>query len=253
LSVPLQPRFQLFETLRWSPAGGVFLRERHFDRLAASARYFGFPFDRKAAEAAVETAVAGLGPQRRRLRLFLARDGVLSTDASPLPPVPRVWTVALALEPIDERDPLLFHKTTHRALYDRARRDHPGADEVLLWNRRGELTESTRANLAVRLDGRWVTPALDCGLLPGTLREALLARGRLREAIVRVEDLARADRFLLFNSLRGVIRVERYRYTRRRPGAENGGGIIPSRVGTGGTVIGSPGRAGGDDPGPRVR
>jgi para-aminobenzoate synthetase/4-amino-4-deoxychorismate lyase len=164
-----------------------------------------------AAESAVERAagepVAGLGAQRWRLRLFLDQDGVLSTDASPLPPAPRVWTVALAWEPVDERDPLLFHKTTHRAWYDRARSDDPGVDEVLLRNRRGELTESTRANLAARLDGAWVTPALDCGLLPGTPREALLARGRLREAIVRVEDVARAERLVLFNSLRGVIRV----------------------------------------------
>jgi para-aminobenzoate synthetase / 4-amino-4-deoxychorismate lyase len=215
LSAPLRPPFQLFETLRWSPAGGAFLCERHLARLAASARYFGFPFDRTMAEAAVESTVeraagdpvTGPGAQRWRLRLFLDRDGVLSTDANPLPPVPRIWTVALAREPIDERDPLLFHKTTHRAWYDRARRDHPRVDEVLLWNRRGELTESTRANLALRLDGTWVTPALDCGLLPGTLREALLARGRLREAIVRVEDVARAERLVLFNSLRGVIRV----------------------------------------------
>jgi para-aminobenzoate synthetase/4-amino-4-deoxychorismate lyase len=215
LSVPLRPQFQIFETLRWSAAGGAFLRERHLDRLAASARYFGFPFDRTTAEAAVESAVemaaegavAGLGAQRQRLRLFLDRDGGVSVDASRLPPAPRVWTVALALEPVDERDPLLFHKTTHRAMYDRARHDHPGSNDVLLWNRRGEITESTRANLAVRLDGTWVTPALDCGLLPGTLREALLARGRLREAIVRVEDVARVERLVLFNSLRGVIRV----------------------------------------------
>jgi para-aminobenzoate synthetase/4-amino-4-deoxychorismate lyase len=253
LSVPLRSQFQLFETVRWSPAGGVFLRARHLDRLAASARYFGFPFDRSAAETAVETAVAGLGPQRWRLRLFLNRDGVLSTDVVPLPPVRRIWTVALALEPVDERDPLLFHKTTDRALYDRARRDHPGADDVLLWNRRAELTESTRANLAVRLDGTWVTPALDCGLLPGTLREALLARGRLREAIVTVEELARADELVLFNSLRGAIRVERCRYTGQHAGAGCGGGVVPSSAGSGGAVIGSPGRAGEVDSGSKMR
>lgn len=207
LSVRPRPRFQLFETIRWSPAGGAFLPRRHLDRLAASARYFGFAFDRAAADAALEGAVANLGPRRWRIRLFLDRDGLLSTDATPLPAAPRSWTVALALDPVDERDPLLFHKTTDRAVYDQARLVRPGADDVLLWNRRGELTESTRANVAVRLDGSWITPALDCGLLPGTLREALLARGRLREATVRVEDLARVERLVLFNALRGVIRV----------------------------------------------
>jgi para-aminobenzoate synthetase/4-amino-4-deoxychorismate lyase len=289
LSAPPRPEFRLFETLRWSPAGELFLRERHLDRLAASAGYFGFRFDRVAAGAALEREAAGLGdrpgdasmaiavprghavdgpaarrhaqpgpatpepaapePLLWRIRLFLDRDGALATDATPLAPAHRVWTVALAVEPVDERDPFLFHKTTHREPYDRPRRDQPGMDDVLLWNRRGEITESTRANLAVRLDGVWVTPALDCGLLPGTLRQALLARNRLREAIVRVEDLARAERLVLFNSLRGVIRVERRRYTHRHRGAGNEGWAFPSRAETSDPFIGSPGWAGDDDPG----
>lgn len=214
LSVPPRPEFRLFETLRWSPGGGAFLRERHLDRLAASARYFGFAFDRTTAAAALVQATseaAAPGPPPWRIRLFLARDGGLSTDTTRLECCLQVWTVELAMEPVDERDPLLFHKTTLREPYDRARRDNPGADDVLLWNRRGELTESTRANLALRLDGAWVTPALDCGLLPGTLRGTLVARDRLREAVVRVEDLARAERLVLFNSLRGVIQVEQGR------------------------------------------
>jgi para-aminobenzoate synthetase / 4-amino-4-deoxychorismate lyase len=217
LAVPARPEFQLFETLRWSAAGGVFLRELHLHRLGASARYFGFRFDPAEASAALDGQVVRLAagarvafapdPNRWRVRLFLDRDGTLSTDAAPLPRTHEVWTIALSKDPVDERDPFLFHKTTHREPYDRARRDRPGTDDVLLWNRRGELTESTRANVALWLDGIWVTPALDSGLLPGTLRQALLARKRLREAVVTVKDLARAGRIVLFNSLRGVARV----------------------------------------------
>ena len=65
---------------------------------------------------------------------------------------------------------------------------------MLLVNERGELTESTIANLVVRLDGALWTPPLDSGLLPGVLRADLLARGEIRERVLRPEDLARAEK-----------------------------------------------------------
>ena len=61
----------------------------------------------------------------------------------------------------------LFHKTSLRAPYDRRRHRHGGVDEVIMINERAELTEGTRVNLAVRLEGRWWTPPLSSGCLPG--------------------------------------------------------------------------------------
>ena len=52
----------------------------------------------------------------------------------------------------------------------------PGVFDTLLWNRHGELTECTRGNVALLLDGRWVTPALRCGLLGGIGACPLAAR-----------------------------------------------------------------------------
>jgi branched-subunit amino acid aminotransferase/4-amino-4-deoxychorismate lyase len=104
-------------------------------------------------------------------------------------------------------DAFLFHKTSRRALYDAAlaeARAH-GADEPLLANERGEVTEGARTNLIVELDGARFTPALDCGLLPGIARARLLASGRVRERVLRREDLHRATRLWLVNSLRGCI------------------------------------------------
>jgi len=65
-----------------------------------------------------------------------------------------------------------------------------GCDEVIFLNKKGELTEGTRTTLFIELDGRLFTPALACGLLPGTLREELLdlpraAAHRVDQAVVR--------------------------------------------------------------------
>jgi para-aminobenzoate synthetase/4-amino-4-deoxychorismate lyase len=95
---------------------------------------------------------------------------------------------------------MLFHKTSRRERYEGARSRHPDADDVLLTNTRGEVTESTVANLAVLLDGRWLTPPLEAGLLPGTERAAKLAEGEIEEASLRPEDLARAEELRLLNA-----------------------------------------------------
>jgi para-aminobenzoate synthetase/4-amino-4-deoxychorismate lyase len=95
------------------------------------------------------------------------------------------------------------HKTSRRHVYDDALHRHPGAGDVLLVNERGELTESTIANVAVRLSGRWCTPPVSSGCLPGVGRALALAGGRLVERVVTVDDLRAADAVALVSSLRG--------------------------------------------------
>jgi branched-subunit amino acid aminotransferase/4-amino-4-deoxychorismate lyase len=186
--------------MRWTPAEGWYLLARHLARLEHSARHFGFPFSPQTTAAAVDAvAAAGRGPLR--VRLLLARDGSVRTEHVPLDWIERRLTVRLASEPIDPTDDFLFHKTTNRAPYDRMRR--PDCDDVILWNPAGEVTESTIMNLVVERDGRRVTPPVECGLLPGTMRAELLATGAVSEARVTIEQARSADRFWLVNSVRG--------------------------------------------------
>ena len=97
----------------------------------------------------------------------------------------------------------LFHKTTRRAPYERRRERRRDVDDVLLVNDRGEVTESTIANLAVRLDGEWVTPPIDAGLLAGTYRTVLTREGKLTERPVTVDELVGAEEIALVSSVRG--------------------------------------------------
>jgi para-aminobenzoate synthetase/4-amino-4-deoxychorismate lyase len=192
--------FDLLETIRWTPEEGFFLLERHLARLQSSARYFGFECQvtriRAALAAAVQTAGGPL-----RLRLLVAEDGSVRVEQAPLDARPGVWHVQLAPRPIDPLDARLFHKTTNRRMYEDLR--VPGYDDVILWNAAGEITESTIANLVFEIEGRRVTPPVECGLLPGTLRAELLATGQVSEARVRVDELSRASGLWLVNSVRG--------------------------------------------------
>ena len=75
-------------------------------------------------------------------------------------------------------------------------------DDVVLINQRGEVTETTIANLVVRRGDRWYTPPLDSGCLPGVYRAKLLEEGEIEERVLTLQDLVSADEIALINSVR---------------------------------------------------
>ena len=194
--------FELLETLAWTPAAGFMLLERHLARMQESAHHFGFAFSESSARAALANAVTAAAGSRR-VRLLVQRTGAVRVEHEPLLP----WEagrmrVGLAAAAVDPSDVFLFHKTTNRAVYARARLDN--MDDTILWNPRGEVTEATTANLLVETErGEIVTPPIDCGLLAGTARAEELARGRVKEAVVTIDALRSARRLWLINSVHG--------------------------------------------------
>ncbi len=201
--------FELLETLAWTPAEGYRRLSRHLLRLARSAAYFAFKLDQCAVRRALARLVARLPPQPHRIRLQLSRDGTLQLSFQAYAVLPAMLQrIILARAPIDPADPFLYHKTTQRRVYQQALADRPGWDDVLLYNSRGEITESTIANVVVEIKGVHYTPPLRCGLLPGTHREALLACRQLRERVLTVEQLLSGARIYLINSVRGIGQVE---------------------------------------------
>lgn len=237
----LEPGFTLFETLHATRREGIRHRAAHLDRLARSADALGFAFDRAAAEAALDAAL-GLGPTRlpaelagsalaeppppdeagrldspRRLRLDLHPSGRLDTRSATLAPLPaalhdaqgriRLRRAALALP--DLPHPLAAHKTSRRQHYDDAVRAAEAADafDALFFTADGRLVEGGRSSVFVQLDGRWYTPPVADGALPGVMRAALLADPALgaRERSITSAELARAEALIVCNALRGAL------------------------------------------------
>ena len=140
------------------------------------------------------------------MRLLLAAGGAFSAQAYAMEASPPQVRLQLAERPLDAaHGEFVRFKTTRRAHYDAFTPSEPGVFDSVLWNMQGEITECTRGNIAMRVDGRWVTPPLACGLLPGVGRALALREGRLSEAVVRVDELARVEAWAFVNSLRGWI------------------------------------------------
>jgi len=194
------------ETLRLQD--GEFVRlPAHLARLQRTCHHFGIKLQPAKVRKALSDQAADHATGAWRVRLSVAADGFVQTELQALADTPLPVPLALAPRPIETDGAaaeFIQHKTNRRELYEAFAADKPaGAFDLLLWNARGELTEGTFGNVALQIDGQWLTPAVACGLLPGVLRDELLAQGRISEARLSRDDLLRATGLAFFNSLRG--------------------------------------------------
>jgi para-aminobenzoate synthetase/4-amino-4-deoxychorismate lyase len=198
-----QPDFSLLETILWQPNHGYFILDYHLQRLQASAMYFNFNVDLNRLKKQLDELTKTFANQAYKVRLLLDYHGEITHQTIPLYPVNNQEFVKLSMccTPIDSNNPFLYHKTTNRQVYETAKAAFPDCDDVLLWNERGEITETCIGNIVVELNGELLTPSVKCGLLAGTFRADLLEKGKIREEIIAVEQLQYINRIYIINSV----------------------------------------------------
>lgn len=204
------PEFSLLETMRWSNNGGYYLLERHLTRLEKSADYFDYSFNRAKVLSELNNLAKELETGNKRIRLLLTKTGEIKIETFSLDITEsnKLRTITLAPRPIPERDPFLYHKTTMRDIYNSFLKDETDCEDVLLWNKKGEITESCIANFVAVIEGKHFTPPISCALLGGTLRKDMIENGILREKIIKIDELKDAQEIYLINSLRGKIPLD---------------------------------------------
>ncbi len=173
--------------------------------MQASANYFEFPFKAKVIRRALKGLEERLTAQRYRIRLLLQRDGdvQIAETVINLDNDDAEQRVLLAREPIEIDTPFICHKTTHRDVYEQAIHTVDKGDDVLMWNKDGFISETSIANVIVRIDGERYTPPMECGLLAGTYRERLLRIGDIKERKIHVSEIMPMSKLTLMNSVRG--------------------------------------------------
>jgi para-aminobenzoate synthetase/4-amino-4-deoxychorismate lyase len=200
--------FEILETLGLYH-GKLQHADLHVRRMAEAAAHFGFTFNAHAARQELQIAALQHRDGAWRVRLLLAADGRLRAEAFALAATPEPVRLQLAPRPFeDAHSEFVRHKTTRRAHYAAFAPAVPGVFDTLLWNEAGEITEGTFGNVAACLDGRWITPPLSCGLLPGVGRAVALRDGRVEESVLRLDDVPRVQQWAFINSLRGWLSAE---------------------------------------------
>lgn len=211
----------LFETL--AVKNGVALwHVQHMERFEKSAREMGIAFPRDEIEAAMNALIKGT-KDLHVLRLTLTRGegarGLGSQSSQP--------TVIGTLGAFD--DSLRFQpmsvitSTVKRNMHSPASQlktlsyiDNifaareakvKGVDEALMLNTSGRLACFSIGNVFLEVDGTLVTPALSEAVLPGIMRQVVIALARqndieVKEKQVKPSDIDKADLMFMTNSLR---------------------------------------------------
>ncbi len=205
-----RPQFEVLETILWERRKGFHFLVEHLKRARNSQKYFGRKWNAKAVRKCLSDFESHIlqDAEFARVRLRISQDGNAAAEFTVLEG--RGWgkeKLKLCLSPKrnSSRDVFLFHKTTNRSLYDNEFKRALGAgfDEVVFLNEKDEVTEGAISNIFIGKDGKWFTPPLECGLLPGIWRAKTIRELHAREKVLKLEDLTAANRIIVGNSVRG--------------------------------------------------
>ena len=195
-------QFDLIETMLWTPESGYFLLDYHLQRLQDSALYFDYSLDLDLITKKLIAVANGLKDYSHKVRLLVSQQGKIKIESSPFMAESKTLNLAIADRPVDISNPFLYHKTTNRSVYQQFQQSNTSHDDLILWNERQEVTETCIYNLVVQKDGELLTPPVECGLLPGTMRAYLLEQQKIKEAVIKLADIKQCEAIYLINSVR---------------------------------------------------
>ncbi len=197
----LTPKFSLIETMLIKNRKIVYEKE-HLKRMKNSAKILGFSYPEKIK---FNTNL----PENGILRLILDLNGDFQVQIKNLDNQ-NLKKVLISNDFVNSKDPLLYHKTTHRPWYQKTM-EKIAKNEVfdeIFFNEKGELTEGARSNIVLKIDGNFYTSPVKCGLLNGILRQKMINDGKIIEKVLYKNDLFNAEKIYCINSIRGKTEVE---------------------------------------------
>lgn len=202
------PDFCLLETMLYTPDKGFYLKNLHIKRILRSAKYFNFDLN----EDELNKVLNGFKKSCcSRVRLTLDKRGKITLEHTQIADRgfnKTKWRVCIHKGNVNSKDRFLYHKTTNRQVYTDALNANPGFDDVILKNEKNEITESCFGNIIIKKKNEYLTPYYNSGLLNGTMREFLLQRKKVKEAVISESDLYEADKIFIINSVRGFIKLK---------------------------------------------
>ncbi len=226
----------VFETVR-AYKGVVFRLEEHLLRLQQSARLvrMKIPYSSKRLRSILYKTLAANRLKEGMLRLTLSRGAgewgldpelrnrpTLVVMARPLTRYPeslyargqKITVVSIRRLGADSLDPRIKSTNFLNNILARIEARRAGADEGLMLNHEGYLTEGTISNLFMVKNHRLFTPSPKAGLLEGITRQVVLELADssgipTEEALLTPDDLFRADECFLTNTSMEIMPVRK--------------------------------------------
>ena len=203
----VRPDFHLLESLRLEN-GEFYLLNLHLERLKKAAAYFDYPISEQEVVHKLEEFAEQHPEGIYKVRLIVAKSEKIEISGQIITEMNLPVSVKLAKAPIETNYPFIYFKTTNRTVYETFQKQSKDYFDVLLWNEKGEITEFTNGNIVIKMNGKFYTPPIACGLLAGTFREELLMNKKIEEKIITKDQLIKAEEIWFINSVRKWLKVE---------------------------------------------
>ena len=119
--------------------------------------------------------------------------------------------VIISPHKVSSTDPFLGQKTSNRSIYkaELERSKNQKIYDILFANEKGNITEGAFNNIFIQGNrGELFTPSFNCGLLPGILRAKLVDSGKFKETSLTCDELEKATKIWLGNSVTGLVEVK---------------------------------------------
>ncbi len=196
--------FKLIETMLLRN-GKIYLLKYHLERLIKSAKYFDFKLPKN-----LKTQLQKLENDNKigkfKVRLLLGKDGKIEIEKTSLEKTPRIGYISIAKEKVRSDDIFLYHKTTKRELYNKYLElaKSNGLVDFIFTNEKGEITEGCIHNIILKIGDELITPFRYSGLLRGIMLKYLKIKYKIKEKVIYLEELKKADKIYLCNSVTGI-------------------------------------------------
>ena len=197
---------------------GYFLLTYHLERLKNSALYFDFQFDEDQILDKLYRLRKNLTEQAYRIRLLLSKNGDIEIQKIVYDIknfcLKNMEKIVLSKYLVDKNNIFLYHKTTNRRLYNREYKKHSEKFfDVLFVNKNGEVTETSRANIFIKIGNHYYTPPKSSGLLNGIFKRFLIEQNKekIKEKKINVEEVFKAEKLFITNAVFGIKEVKIYK------------------------------------------
>ncbi len=206
--------FDLFETML-AENGKILFLEEHLKRLRLAAEFSLFNFKGKKIRKSLDDKIVELDPGKKfKIKLILNKWGRIKIETSDLPFVAKIVKIIISEKKISTQNKFQYFKTTNRKLYDEEYQKYfaKGFFDVIFLNEKDEVAEGSITNIFIKKGNSWLTPPLTSGILNGIYCSHLLNNNDIKQKLITIEDLLKADEIKLVNSVRGEIRVNQLYY-----------------------------------------
>ncbi|OFO60070.1 aminotransferase class IV [Peptoniphilus sp. HMSC075B08] len=196
-----------FETIKVVDGRPLFL-ERHLERLKKSLEFFGI--SKEIEEEKILEYIKSSEDKNFALKLIVSdKNFILTSREDNYRKDNKRFKLIVSEVRRNSSSKMIYHKSLsyyenimeHRLALDK------GYDSALFINERGEVCETSFANIFFVRDGEIFTPVISSGLLKGTMRDFIIENYKVREEIIYLDDLKNFDEAFISNSLMGVRNV----------------------------------------------